>query len=144
MDDNQAVSRKIVILGRKIRNKRNVFAKALSLTSEQADALRYFADAPRRTITDFKDYRQITHQTARLIVKRLVDRQLLQLEANPNDGRAKLVSLTAAGRVKWQQLDRHIASTSQTLFTGFTPEEQRRFLAMLDQISQNLEGVDVF
>ncbi|WP_407886268.1 MarR family winged helix-turn-helix transcriptional regulator [Levilactobacillus sp. N40-8-2] len=140
MNGDQMISRKLVILGRRIRHKRNLFVGQLELTSEQADALRFFEDFPQSTITDFKDHQQITHQTARLIVKRLVNRQLLRLDPNPNDGRAKLVGFTAAGLAKCRQLDAHIKDTSQALFTDFTPTEQQELLTMLDRISQNLEG----
>ncbi|MFC6260279.1 MarR family winged helix-turn-helix transcriptional regulator [Levilactobacillus fujinensis] len=139
MNSDQLVSWKLVLLGRQIRHQRNLFVRHLDLTSEQADALRYFADHPQSTITDFKARQQITHQTARLIVKRLVDRQLLELTSNPNDGRSKFVGFTPAGLEKCQQLDTHIKHTSQKLFTGFTLTEQQQLLAMLARIGQNLE-----
>ncbi|KRO03490.1 hypothetical protein IV54_GL000167 [Levilactobacillus paucivorans] len=139
MDSNQLVSWKLVLLGRKIRNRRNRFVRHLNLTSEQADALRFFGDFPHSTITDFKDRQQVTHQTARLIVKRMVDRNLLVLEANPADRREKLVGFTEAGLVKRHQLDDYIKDTSQALFTGFTTAEQQAVLTMLDRIEQNLE-----
>ncbi|WP_125762748.1 MarR family winged helix-turn-helix transcriptional regulator [Levilactobacillus mulengensis] len=139
MNSDQLVSWKLVLLGRQIRHQRNLFVRNLSLTSAQADALRFFTDHPTGTITDFKEQQQVTHQTARLMVKRLVDRQLLVLQPNPADGRAKLVALTPAGRDKLQQLNAHIKTTSQALFTGFTPADQQQLLAMLGRIGQNLE-----
>lgn len=139
MNDNQLLSRKLVILGRQIRHKRNLFVGQIGLTSEQADALRFFADYPHSTITDFKSHQQITHQTARLIVKRLVERKLLRLDANPNDGRAKLVCFTTAGVAKRQQMDAHLKTTGQVLFGGFTMAEQQQLLAMLKRVDENLE-----
>jgi len=139
MNSDQLVSWKLVLLGRQIRHQRNLFVRNLSLTSAQADALRFFTDHPAGTITDFKEQQQVTHQTARLMVKRLVDRQLLVLQPNPADGRAKLVALTPAGQAKLQQLNAHIKTTSQALFAGFTPAEQQQLLAMLGRIGQNLE-----
>ncbi|WP_125681214.1 MarR family winged helix-turn-helix transcriptional regulator [Levilactobacillus yonginensis] len=139
MESEGLVTWKLVLLGRKIRHKRNLFVRQLDLTSEQADALRFFEDHPQHTISDFKDQQQITHQTARLIVKRLVDRGLLVLDPNPNDGRAKLVGFTAAGLAKCQQLDDHIKATSQESFVGFSQVEQQALLKMLARIDQNLE-----
>jgi len=139
MNSDQVVSWKLVLLGRKIRNKRNQFVRNLALTSVQADALRFFTDHPNSTITDFKVQQQVTHQTARLIVKRLVDRELLALMPNPTDNRSKLVAVTRTGQDKLEQLNQHILQVSATLFTGFSAAEQQQMFTMLDRINDNLE-----
>jgi len=146
MTDDDLVSRQIVILGRKIRHRRNLYSRNLDLTSEQADAIRFFADHPQQTIADFRTFEEITHQTARLIVHRLVQKGLITLQPSPTDGRAKLVHFTVAGLEKQAELEQHIWQTSATLFADFTPTEQRQLLTLLRRASDNLakKGPEIF
>lgn len=139
MNDDELVARQIVIFGRKIRHQRNLYVRTLDLTSEQADAIRFFGDHAGKTIADFSGRQEITHQTARVVVQRLVQKGLLVLTPNPADGRAKLVSLTAAGQVKHTALKHHVWQTSQKLFANFTPAEQQTFLTLLRRADENLE-----
>ena len=139
MTSDETVARQIIILGRKIRQCRNQYIRHLNLTSEQADALRFFADHPQETIAGFRTYQEITHQTARQIVQGLVQKGLVVLTPNPTDGRAKLVTLTVNGHAKRTSLDQHIWQTSQKLLTDFTPREQRQLLTLLQRTSSNLE-----
>lgn len=140
MDHDEMVAREILKLARKITNRRNQNLRRLDLTTEQADALIFFNDHPRSSITAFKAVQAITHQTARLIVQRLVKRQLIALTADPLDGRSKLVTVTAAGRAKRQELLDHGWQTSATLFEHFDPSEQQTFLTLLKMANENLES----
>ncbi|MFC6181166.1 MarR family winged helix-turn-helix transcriptional regulator [Lactiplantibacillus daowaiensis] len=139
MNNDEMVARQILILGRKIKQRRNLHIQDLNLTTGQADALKYFADHPGRTIAMFKDYQEITHQTARVIVQHLVKLGVVVLTPNPADGRAKLVTVTALGTKKRAQLSQHGWQTSRELFTDFTPAEQQQFLALLRRANVNLE-----
>lgn len=140
MDHDEMVAREILKLARKITNRRNQNLRRLDLTTEQADALIFFNDHPHSSITAFKAVQAITHQTARLIVQRLVKRQLIALTADPFDGRSKLVTVTAAGRTKRQELLDHGWQTSVTLFEHFAPNEQQTFLTLLKMANENLES----
>lgn len=139
MDQDEMVARQVLKLARKVKHRRNLHIKDLDMTTEQADALKYFADYPNSTIAMFKDYQEITHQTARLIVQHLVKKGLVILQPNPADGRAKLVAVTAAGIAKRTRLKQHGWKTSAELFKGFTAAEQQQFLALLGRANANLE-----
>lgn len=139
MKDDEMVARQVLRLARKLTARRNQHLRALMLTSEQANALQFFADTPNQTITAFKTVQAITHQTARLIVQRLVKRGLLAFVSDPDDGRVKRVVVTAAGRAKREQLRRHGWQTSAAMFNGFTPAEQRNFLTLLQRAQENIE-----
>ena len=134
------VAREVLKLGRKLTQRHNRHLSALDLTTEQAAALMFFDDHPNSTITAFKQFQTITHQTARLIIQRLVKRELVVLLPDPSDGRAKLVALTTAGHAKREQLLQHGWRTSATLFKQFSPAEQQTFLKLLERANQNLES----
>nr|WP_047999100.1 MarR family transcriptional regulator [Lactiplantibacillus herbarum] len=140
MNHDEMVARQVLILARQITRRRNQHLRNLELTTEQADALNFFASYPDSTVTTFKTRQGITHQTARLIVQRLATRGYVQLTASPNDGRAKQVTLTASGRAKREQLQQHGWQTSAQMFTDFNPEQQQLFLSLLQQANQNLES----
>ncbi|MFB9768770.1 MarR family winged helix-turn-helix transcriptional regulator [Lactiplantibacillus modestisalitolerans] len=140
MDHEAMVAREVLVLARKITCRRNRHLRQLDLTIEQADALIYFGDHPQQSMAAFKTVQQITHQTARLIIQRLVKRKLLVLTADPNDGRSKRVALTAAGQSKREQLRQHGWQTSAALFKQFTPVQQQTFLALLKLANQSLES----
>lgn len=139
MNNDEMVSRQILQLARRIKQRRNFHIKDLNLTTEQGDALAYFVEHPHQTVAMFKDYQGITHQTARVIIQRMVTAGILTLVPNPDDGRSKLVLVTSLGLVKYSQLDKHGLQTSDELFAGFTPEEQQQFLALIQRANANLE-----
>ncbi|WP_179950310.1 MarR family winged helix-turn-helix transcriptional regulator [Lactiplantibacillus garii] len=140
MNHEAMVAREVLILARKLTRRRNQHLRELGLTAEQADALTFFTDHPRSSITAFKTVQHITHQTARLIVQRLVKRDLVTLVADPHDGRLKQVVPTTAGRAKREQLRQHGWQTSAVLFDDFTPAQQQAFLTLLQRANENLES----
>ncbi|MCF6166322.1 Transcription regulator [Furfurilactobacillus rossiae] len=139
MNEDEMISRQLLQLARRIKQRRNLHIQDLNLTLGQGDALKYFAENPNQTIAMFKDYQGIKHQTARVIVKHMVTLGIVTLEPNPNDGRSKLVQVTPLGSSKYAQLDKHGWQTSEELFAGFTPEERQCFLTLARRANANLE-----
>ncbi|GEO64369.1 MarR family winged helix-turn-helix transcriptional regulator [Companilactobacillus nantensis] len=139
MSKDDMISRQLLQLARRIKQRRNFHIKDLNLTTEQGDALTYFVEHPHQTVAGFKDYQGITHQTARVIVHRMVTAGIVTLVPNPDDGRSKLVLVTSIGLAKYDQLDKHGLKTSDEIFAGFTPEEQQQFLALARRANANLE-----
>lgn len=139
MNKDDMISRQLLQLARRIKQRRNLHIKNLNLTTEQGDALRYFTEHPHQTIAMFKDYQDITHQTARVIVQHMVTAGVVTLVPNPDDGRSKLVVVTSLGLTKYDQLDKHGLLTSKELFAGFTPKEQQQFLTLAQRANANLE-----
>lgn len=139
MNQDDMITRQLIQLARRIKQRRNLHIQDLNLTTSQGDALRYFYEHPHQTIAAFKVYQDITHQTARVIVQHMVRLGVLTLTPNPNDGRSKLVGVTPLGKRKYNQLDQHGWQTSAELFAGFTPEEQQQFLELARRANANLE-----
>jgi len=134
------VAQQVLRLARQITKRRNHHIRDLDLTTEQADALRFFEERPDRSITAFKTVQGITHQTARLIVQRLAKRGLVQLVTSSTDARMKQVELTPAGKQKRQQLQQHGWQTSADLFDHFSEAEQQQLLNFLQRANHNLES----
>ncbi|MDN6214214.1 MAG: MarR family winged helix-turn-helix transcriptional regulator [Lactiplantibacillus plantarum] len=133
-------ARQVLILARQIKRRRNQHLRTVGLTTQQADALTFFTDQPGRTVTAFKTYQEITHQTARMIVQRLQTRGYVQLVVSPTDARAKQVVVTPSGRAKREQLRQHGWQTSAQMFAHLDAEQQQVFLDLLRQVNQNLES----
>ena len=140
MNHDEMVPRQVLILARQIKRRRNQHLRTVGLTTEQADALTFFTDQPGRTVTAFKTYQEITHQTARMIVQRLQTRGYVQLVVSPTDARAKQVVVTPSGRAKREQLRQHGWQTSAQMFAHLDAEQQQVFLDLLRQVNQNLES----
>lgn len=140
MNHDEMVARQVLILARQIKRRRNQHLRTVGLTTEQADALTFFTDQPGRTVTAFKTYQEITHQTARMIVQRLQTRGYVQLVVSPTDARAKQVVVTPSGRAKREQLRQHGWQTSAQMFAHLDAEQQQGFLDLLRQVNQNLES----
>lgn len=138
MNHDEMVARQVLILARQIKRRRNQHLRTVGLTTEQADALTFFTDQPGRTVTAFKTYQEITHQTARMIVQRLQTRGYVQLVVSPTDARAKQVVVTPSGRAKREQLRQHGWQTSAQMFAHLDAEQQQVFLDLLRQVNQNL------
>lgn len=140
MNHDEMVARQVLILARQIKRRRNQHLRTVGLTTEQADALTFFTDQPGRTVTAFKTYQEITHQTARMIVQRLQTRGYVQLVVSLTDARAKQVVVTPSGRAKREQLRQHGWQTSAQMFAHLDAEQQQVFLDLLRQVNQNLES----
>ncbi|TBX49382.1 MarR family transcriptional regulator [Lactiplantibacillus paraplantarum] len=140
MNHDEMVARQVLVLARQIKRRRNQHLRTVGLTTEQADALTFFTDQPGRTVTAFKTYQEITHQTARMIVQRLQTRGYVQLVVSPTDARAKQVVVTPSGRAKREQLRQHGWQTSARMFAHLDADQQQLFLDLLRQVNQNLES----
>lgn len=140
MNHDEMVARQVLVLARQIKRRRNQHLRTVGLTTEQADALTFFTDRPGRTVTAFKTYQEITHQTARMIVQRLQTHGYVQLVVSPTDARAKQVVVTPSGRAKREQLRQHGWQTSARMFAHLDADQQQLFLDLLRQVNQNLES----
>jgi DNA-binding MarR family transcriptional regulator len=64
----------------------------------------------------------------------LVDRGLVERQANPDDQRSHLLSLSKAGWALYEQIAPKAIELERRIFEGIDPEELARFRAMLDRI----------
>lgn len=136
----QKLARQILRLARMIISNRNKEIQDLGLTAAQADSLKFFADHEGKSVSDLKIHLGVSHQTARGIVERLVDKQVLCQETASQDARVKAVFLTEKGRVLEAKLMQNGTNVVQTLLSGMSSEECRCFCRLIDRALENLES----
>lgn len=132
------LARQVLNLANQITKNRNRHLKELNITAEQADSLLFFCSDENKTISDLKDYLNISHQTARGIVKRLEEKELLELSVSETDGRYKIVLLTEKGNYIVSCLKRNGTHTGYRLLSGMTKEEQEQFAASIGKALKNV------
>ncbi|WP_125568093.1 MarR family winged helix-turn-helix transcriptional regulator [Companilactobacillus insicii] len=140
MEINQEyiVARRVLELANKLVANRNQHISMLHITTDQADALNFFADYPNSTISNLKNFKHIKHQSAQAITQKLKEKGLVSLTENPNDHRAKLVSLTDAGHIMRVHLQKNGSHTGEQILNGFSDEEKTQFLTLLERSVDNL------
>lgn len=117
------MTRKLLQLARMITYRRNEELSALDLTASQADTLNFFLEHPEKTAADLKQHLEVTHQTARGLIERMVDKELLTLAPSAEDGRCKVVSVTAKGYALAEKMAKNRGATAKAMLQGMTDEE---------------------
>lgn len=133
------LARNVLCLANRIVAGRNEHIKELNLTAEQADSLLFFESHVDCTLTDLKDYLQITHQTARGIAFRMAEKKLIVLNRSKEDGRCKTIRLTTYGEKLTERLHENGLHTGSRLLAGMEEEDQIRFVSYVGLALKNLE-----
>lgn len=138
--DAHQLGRLILKLANTIIKNRNRHLDALGLTTSQADSLQYFLANPESTVTDLKDYLEITHQTARGLVQRMEEKGLVSLMPSAVDGRCRAVSPTESGKELGGKMAHNRERTVLRLLSGMTEEEQETFYRLLRRAYENIKN----
>lgn len=110
------------------------------LTADQFVVLSILADEPALTQRDIVDRARSDPNTIGAILRRMEARRLVRRDADPDDARAKRVSLTPAGR-KLQAESYDATESFRAALDGlFTAEERRTFAALLARIPPRFGG----
>ena len=88
---------------------------------------------------DLKDHLGVTHQTARGIVKRMAEKNLIEIRISEEDGRYKRIFVTEKGRSLYRQMEKNGAHTGNRLLTGMSPEEKQQFSSLISLALENME-----
>ena len=140
MESSYFLSRKIQQLSHRITQRRNQDLKALGLTAEQADALLFFHSHPESAAADLKTHLGVTHQAARAIVERMVNKCLLTTRVSPHDARYKTVMLTAQGEELYDLMQRNCTDFGDVLLDHISAEDRDTLLTLITQALNNLEN----
>jgi MarR family transcriptional regulator, lower aerobic nicotinate degradation pathway regulator len=83
--------------------------------------------------------------TVRAMLVLLEKRRLVRRDTHPTDGRARTVSLTAAGKRKFRQLWTAGESIRQQMFDQLRPGEAKKLVTLLTRVAEslNVDGVPV-
>ncbi len=113
---------------------------ALALTPMEGRVLGFFGRQPGATLSELVAHSgRDKGQLARLVAG-LRERGLLEARADEADGRVTRLHPTAAARALHQSLARGARRQAAQAVAGFSADEQRQLLALLQRLRQNLEG----
>lgn len=92
-------------------------------------------------IKDIEQELNITKSVASNLVKRMVQNDLVELEANPSDKRAKFVRLTDKARSQMQEVKAFFERIDKQLMEGIDEDELLIFEKVLGQLQENIKGI---
>ena len=92
-------------------------------------------------IKDIEQELNITKSVASNLVKRMVQNDLVELEASPSDKRAKLVRLTDKSRSQMQEVKALFDRIASGLLEGISKEKLAIFEEVLGQLQENVERI---
>lgn len=92
-------------------------------------------------IKDIEIELNITKSVASNLVKRMVQNDLVELEASPSDKRAKLVRLTDKSRSQMQEVKALFDRIASGLLEGISKEKLAVFEEVLGQLQANVERI---
>ncbi len=140
MQSTYILSRKIQQLSNTITQRRNRDLKKLDLTANQADALLFFHAHPESAAADLKTHLGVTHQAARAIVERMVNKSLLTTRISPHDARYKTVTLTAQGEELHETMQRNCTDFGDVLLDHISAADRDTLLALITHTLDNLKN----
>ena len=92
-------------------------------------------------IKDIEQELKITKSVASNLVKRMVQNGLVELEASPNDKRAKFAHLTEKSRSQMKQVKSFFDRIDRSLLEGISEENLAIFEEVMGQLQANIEKI---
>jgi len=87
------------------------------------------------------EYLVVSRQSLDGVLKRMERDQHVQRVPHPDDGRARLVRLTAQGRAYWDALQQRIEEFYRQGLKGFSFDDSVNFLHYLSKLQGDLDGI---
>jgi DNA-binding MarR family transcriptional regulator len=115
--------------------------KSQGMTFRDWRVLAFLAATDRRTIVELAEYSVIPHSTLSRLLDRMARNGLVKRTSAAHDLRAVALSLTAAGRKRYERILPLALALNAELMRGFTPDERRTLAALLGRMRDNL-GLD--
>lgn len=94
----------------------------------------------RTTATTLADYLRMDPGYVSRILAKLLERGLLQRDADPGDRRRKQLTLTPRGEAQLKSLDGLARESMQSLLKSLSPDQQDELIAAMTRIRQLLES----
>ena len=92
-------------------------------------------------IKDIEQELNITKSVASNLVKRMVQNDLVELEASPSDRRAKFVRLTDKSRSQMQEIKAFFERIDNQLMADIDEDELLIFEKVLNQLQENIKRI---
>ncbi|MBL8976203.1 MAG: MarR family transcriptional regulator [Myxococcales bacterium] len=109
---------------------------ASELTLLQLGTLLLLEDGEARTVGALGEQIGRSLSATSRLVEQLVKRELLRREEDPDDRRARRVTIAARGRKLLQAMVRRRAETEMRLIAALAPEDQRTVLRGLELLAE--------
>lgn len=138
MNREYCLARRVLKLANVIVKNRNRHVRELDLTTQQADAIQFFAGAEDRTCADLGKYLGITHQTASGIVKRLQAKNVVTVINSETDQRSNWVRLTDEGQRLLNRLVYNGTHTGEKLLRGMDEQDRESLFRLLEKAIENV------
>ncbi len=137
---DKAIAYKIQRLARLLRVHLNQMLQqdGLDLSMEQWLILVRLYDNPGLAQSELADKTLNDHPNITRMVDQLEKRGWVQRDADIEDRRRHLVSLTSSGRTQVENIQPRILAERKRIFAGFSPIEIDQLVAMLEKIEQAL------
>lgn len=114
----------------------------LGLTTPKLRALAVLSVIEGPLIRDLAAYTVTEQSTLSRALDGLVEDGLIRREQDPQDSRGIRVTLTTAGRERFERLWPHMARGYAAMFRGIPEDERRAFVATLQKLLANVEQSD--
>ena len=125
------------IMGRYNARLRDALA-ASGLTTPQMRTLAVLSVAGNLTINELSVYAVIEQSTMSRTLDALEGAGLVRRREDPEDSRARRVTLTEAGREAFERIWPALSAAERGLFEGISEEERDRFVSTLGRILRNV------
>ena len=90
-------------------------------------------------LSDLADSANLSQSRLTHRMRCLIENGEVEINPDPNDGRAKLATLTAAGHKRLTQVaPHHVASVRRLIFDHLTPSQTKALAAALEPIAEGL------
>lgn len=111
------------------------------LTASQSRILGYIATQESAPCAkDLEDFFHLSHPSISGVLKRLEQKQFIELRCDPDDHRCRRIYLLPKGQECHEMTVRQIEHIEAMIVKDFTPEEQEQFYAYLTRAITNLGG----
>ncbi|MDB4973462.1 MAG: Transcriptional regulator, MarR family [Myxococcaceae bacterium] len=125
-----------------LRRANELTMDALGVSAVQLATLAYLAKRPRSTMTELANLFDLNKSAVSGMIARLERAGLVERAADPRDGRANLVSLTAKGLGVYSNSVPLIRRAIAELTEGFTPAELEVVFRFLNSVIERYADSD--
>ncbi|MBD5152017.1 MAG: MarR family transcriptional regulator [Oscillibacter sp.] len=144
MNDTPDLGRLIAYCGRLGRQymDQNLRRAGYDVTPVQSRTLVYLSCCGRREVNqrDLERELRLKPSTINGIVNRLEEKGYILRRTSPEDGRCRLVSLTASGQERVDTFSATMEETGKRFSSGLSAEEEEKLRELLVRIIENLES----
>ena len=93
------------------------------------------------SVKDLIAFLMLSRQNLSMVLDRLEARDWVERVKAPEDGRSRLIRLTSAGNLLWEQMQTPIEGFYGGVLGGFEDAELRQFCQLLDRLKTGLNSV---